>query len=106
MVSRRFRQNVGITDDGGGDSYDDSGGHAIDFDGGDETKVVKVNPCYQARPLLFKTAAFDYEAAEEGELEMKAGDKIVILEAMDENWGKGKNERTGQVGLYPIDYVS
>ena len=62
-------------------------------------------PPKPARSLPFKTAAWDYAAAEDDELGMKAGDKIIILEAVDGDWGKGKNERTGKVGLYPMNYV-
>ena len=34
-----------------------------------------------------------------------ASDKIIVLEAVDGDWGKGKNDRTGEIGLYPMNYV-
>ena len=43
--------------------------------------------------------------AEDDELAMTAGDKIEIIEAVDEDWAKGKNTRSGKIGLYPISYV-
>ena len=55
---------------------------------------------------LTSIANFDYAAADDDELELKAGDTIIFLEAVDEHWGKGKNKRTGEVGLYPMNYVS
>jgi len=62
-------------------------------------------PPKPSRPKPFKTAAWDYVAAEGDELSMLAGDKITILEAVDDDWGKGKNQRTGEVGMYPMNYV-
>ena len=117
MVSRRFRSvsnvDADVTVDDITIDHDD---HAIDF--GDETKVVKVNPCYHRSttdeqsiaaalplPLPFKIAGWDYDAADDDEIELKAGDTVIILEEVDENWGRGKNKRTGEVGLYPTLYV-
>ena len=62
-------------------------------------------PPKPSRPKPFKTAAWDYVAAEGDELSMLAGDKITILEAVDDDWGKGENQRTGEVGMYPMNYV-
>jgi hypothetical protein len=62
-------------------------------------------PPKPSRPKPFKTAAWDYVAAEDDELSMKAGDKITILESIDDDWGKGKNQRTGEEGMYPMNYV-
>ena len=62
-------------------------------------------PPKPSRPKPFKTAAWDYVAAEGDELNMSAGDKITILEAVDDDWGKGENQRTGEVGMYPMNYV-
>ena len=45
------------------------------------------------------------QAAEDDELAMTAGDKIEMIKAVDEDWAKGKNTRSGEVGLYPISYV-
>ena len=53
----------------------------------------------------YKTAAWDYVPAEDDELAMTAGDKIEMIEPLDEDWAKGKNMRSGEVGLYPITYV-
>ena len=54
---------------------------------------------------LFVKAAYDYVAADDDELSMAAGDIITILEAIDDDWGVGMNGRTGEKGLYPLNYV-
>jgi hypothetical protein len=54
---------------------------------------------------VYKTAAWDYVPAEDDELAMTAGDKIEMVAPVDEDWAKGKNTRSGEVGLYPISYV-
>ena len=54
-----------------------------------------------------RIAAFDYVGVENGELDMKVGDKIEFLEAIndEDDWGKGKNLRTGDVGDCPMGYL-
>ena len=54
---------------------------------------------------VYKTAAWDFVPSEEDELAMNAGDKIEIISTVDEDWGKGRNTRTGETGLYPCNYV-
>jgi hypothetical protein len=54
---------------------------------------------------VYKTAAWDYVPAEDDELAMTAGDKIEMVAPVDEDWAKGKNTRSWEVGLYPISYV-
>jgi hypothetical protein len=56
---------------------------------------------------MIRIAAFDYVAAESGELDMIVGDKIELLGAIndDDDWGKGKNLRTGNVGDCPVGYL-
>jgi len=71
----------------------------------EKPKARPAPPPKPKRSQPFKTAAWDYVAAEGDELEMKAGDKIIVLEAVDGDWGKGKNDRTGEIGLYPMNYV-
>jgi len=56
---------------------------------------------------MIRIAAFDYVAAESGELDMKRGDKIKFLGAINDgnDWGRGKNLRTGDVGDCPVSYL-
>jgi hypothetical protein len=48
-------------------------------------------------------AAYDYTAAEEGELSFAEGDKVTNIDRVDENWWEG--EANGQRGLFPSAYV-
>ena len=48
-------------------------------------------------------AAYDFQPQEEGEIELKRGDRIRMLDQSDANWWKG--EVHGNVGLFPATYV-
>lgn len=48
-------------------------------------------------------AAYDFAPEEEGEIELKRGDRIRMLDQSDSNWWKG--EVRGKVGLFPATYV-
>ena len=52
------------------------------------------------------TALYDYEAEDEDELNMQAGDVIVELDQYHTDWWSGTNERTGETGTFPSNYVS
>jgi len=55
-------------------------------------------------PGIKVRALYDYEAAEEDELDFKAGDTFEKLEDEDEQgWCKGRKD--GKVGLYPANYI-
>ncbi|KAG8530824.1 uncharacterized protein KY384_004181 [Bacidia gigantensis] len=47
---------------------------------------------------------YDYEKAEENELELKEGEHVTNIEMVDENWWMGQNPR-GESGLFPSNYV-
>lgn len=49
-------------------------------------------------------AQYDYEKAEENELELRDGERIVNIDMVDEDWWMGQNEQ-GEVGLFPANYV-
>ncbi|KAF2146522.1 uncharacterized protein K452DRAFT_218628 [Aplosporella prunicola CBS 121167] len=49
-------------------------------------------------------AQYDYEKAEENELELHEGETIVNIDMVDEDWWMGQNER-GEAGLFPSNYV-
>jgi hypothetical protein len=87
-------------------SYNKVTGHTqwlSDEDEGDEATVEEQGESTNK----IRIAAFDYVAAESGELDMKVGDKIELLGAIDDDddWGKGKNLRTGNVGDFPVGYL-
>ncbi|UJR22648.1 hypothetical protein I4U23_025688 [Adineta vaga] len=48
-------------------------------------------------------AAYDFQPQEEGEIELKRGDRIRMLDQSDANWWKG--EVRGSIGLFPATYV-
>ena len=81
-------------------------------DTGKEVEEVEENVNIQVSALpptnTIRVAAFEYVAAESGELDMKVGDKIELLGAINDgdDWGKGKNLRTGDVGDYPVSYLT
>ncbi|KAI9503801.1 hypothetical protein BX070DRAFT_224544 [Coemansia spiralis] len=49
-------------------------------------------------------AVYDYEAAEEGELSFREGERITHIEFPSDEWWEGVNER-GEYGLFPANYV-
>ena len=49
-------------------------------------------------------AQYDYEKAEDNELELRDGERITNIDMVDEDWWMGQNPR-GEVGLFPANYV-
>lgn len=49
-------------------------------------------------------AAYDFDPQEEGELRLKKGDVITVLDKSDANWWKGKSAE-GKEGMFPVPYV-
>ncbi|KAE9991869.1 hypothetical protein EG327_010747 [Venturia inaequalis] len=47
---------------------------------------------------------YDYEKAEDNELELHEGGYVTNIEMVDEDWWHGENER-GETGLFPSNYV-
>ncbi|KAI3383834.1 hypothetical protein SNEBB_001691 [Seison nebaliae] len=48
-------------------------------------------------------AMYDYNPQNADDLRLKTGDRIRILDKMDDNWCRG--ECQGRIGLFPINYV-
>jgi hypothetical protein len=48
---------------------------------------------------------YQYNAQDAGDLALMPNDKIVVTEYMNNEWWKGRNERTGQEGIFPASYV-
>ena len=55
--------------------------------------------------LCHATAMYQYNAQDAGDLALMPNDKIVVSEYMNNEWWKGRNERTGQEGIFPASYV-
>lgn len=51
-------------------------------------------------------AEYDYEKDEDNEIGFSEGDLIVDIEFVDEDWWSGKHLKTGEVGLFPANYVN
>lgn len=49
-------------------------------------------------------AAYDYEKAEDNELELREGEHVTDIDMVDEDWWMGTNSR-GEQGLFPSNYV-
>jgi hypothetical protein len=52
------------------------------------------------------TALWPWSANDRGQLAFNTGDAITIERWADENWGRGRNARTGRKGLFPRNYVN
>lgn len=50
-------------------------------------------------------AEFTYEKDEDNEIAFEEGDLIIDIEFVDENWWSGKHSSTGEIGLFPANYV-
>lgn len=55
--------------------------------------------------LCHAIAMYQYNAQDAGDLALMPNDNIVVTEYMNNEWWKGRNERTGQEGIFPASYV-
>ncbi|XP_070846644.1 LIM and SH3 domain protein 1-like isoform X2 [Chaetodon trifascialis] len=69
--------------------------------------VGQMRPAAVAPPGGLKRyqAVYSYTAAEGDEVSLQEGDLIFDVEQIDEGWMFGCNQRTGQRGLLPANYV-
>lgn len=51
------------------------------------------------------TAEYDYEKEEDNEISFKEGDLIIEIDFIDLDWWSGKHSVTGEVGVFPGNYV-
>ncbi|KAJ5780545.1 hypothetical protein N7457_005705 [Penicillium paradoxum] len=65
-------------------------------------------PAYpQVPPVLGVAAAmYAYAPTDPGDLALQPQDRIQITEHMNDDWWRGRNERTGQEGIFPRSYVN
>ena len=57
-----------------------------------------------SRPEIARATAL-YRYAEAGDCNFEVGDQISVYEYMNADWWLGKNMRTGQEGVFPVNYV-
>lgn len=38
-------------------------------------------------------------------MEIDIGDFLIVLKAFSDGWARGKNERSGEVGIFPLAYT-
>lgn len=55
--------------------------------------------------LAHASALYQYNAQDAGDLALMPNDKVVVTEYMNNEWWKGRNERTGMEGIFPASYV-
>lgn len=67
--------------------------------------VSHIQPVDSA-PNPLPQASFDYAATEPGELTFTKGDYITVIEEDPSGWWQGRNERTGQTGVFPSNYTA
>ena len=66
-----------------------------------------LSPSFPSPPLPSQSqrvqALYDFEPQEEGELRMRKGDIVTVVEKVDQNWWKGTCG--SHSGLFPAPYV-
>ncbi|KAJ5668102.1 uncharacterized protein N7477_006672 [Penicillium maclennaniae] len=65
-------------------------------------------PAYpQVPPILgLATALYAYTPTDPGDLALMPNDRVQVIEHMNEDWWRGRNERTGMEGIFPRAYVN
>ncbi|KAE8350451.1 SH3 domain-containing protein [Aspergillus coremiiformis] len=65
-------------------------------------------PAYpQAPPVLsVASALYAYTPTDPGDLAMQPHDRVQVLEHMNADWWRGRNERTNLEGIFPRSYVN
>ena len=73
----------------------------------EETQAAPALPSRSEQKPESKTATaeYDYEKDEDNEIGFSEGDLIVEIEFVDDDWWQGKHSKTGEVGLFPANYV-
>ncbi|KAH8694006.1 SH3 domain-containing protein [Talaromyces proteolyticus] len=64
-------------------------------------------PAYAQTPpvLSLASALYAYAPTDAGDLALQPQDNIQVLEHMNNDWWRGRNERTGMEGIFPRSYV-
>jgi len=62
-------------------------------------------PAPVAPILTHAISMYAYNASDAGDLNLQPNDRVAVTEYMNAEWWKGRNERTGQEGIFPRSYV-
>mmetsp|Transcript_15377 Transcript_15377/g.23165 ORF Transcript_15377/g.23165 Transcript_15377/m.23165 type:complete len:443 (-) Transcript_15377:127-1455(-) len=62
-------------------------------------------PLPPASKKQYVIAVYDHEIEDDDELPFKVGDRIMVLDSSDEGWWKGQHAVTGEIGIFPVNYV-
>ncbi|KAJ5703791.1 hypothetical protein N7493_010929 [Penicillium malachiteum] len=61
----------------------------------------------QGPPILsVASALYAYTPTDTGDLALVPNDRIQVMEHMNDDWWRGRNERTGLEGIFPRSYVN
>ncbi|KAK2803234.1 hypothetical protein FQN50_007101 [Emmonsiellopsis sp. PD_5] len=65
-------------------------------------------PAYVSAPPVLSTASalYAYTPTDAGDLALQPQDRIQVLEHMNNDWWRGRNERTRLEGIFPRTYVT
>ncbi|KAL9005727.1 MAG: hypothetical protein Q9188_001484 [Gyalolechia gomerana] len=102
-LAQRIPHEKDLTDEPSGHDPARGAGEAAVAASFGEPAVEAAHPSTQAggkRALV----QFDYEKAEDNEIELTEGEHIANIDMVDEDWWMGENSR-GEVGLFPSNYV-
>lgn len=57
--------------------------------------------------IAYCRASFNYDAIEAGDLSLKSGDLVVVLEHLSEDWWRGHklSDSPAQAGVFPANYI-
>ena len=74
------------------------------------TLPIRNSPAPAALPqkpiLAHARALYKYVATDARDVSFERNDKISVLEYMNADWWRGRNERTGEEGIFPRNYVN
>ncbi|KAL4810153.1 SH3 domain-containing protein [Aspergillus unguis] len=65
-------------------------------------------PAYPQAPAVLSVASalYAYTPTDAGDLALQPNDRIQVLEHMNADWWRGRNERTNLEGIFPRSYVN
>ncbi|BCS22320.1 uncharacterized protein APUU_30545A [Aspergillus puulaauensis] len=65
-------------------------------------------PAYPQAPVVLSVASalYAYTPTDTGDLALQPNDRVQVLEHMNADWWRGRNERTNLEGIFPRSYVN